>query len=68
VGRTIRDRSLPIQEMTGEGWPQRYEARAKADEFLQLGLSTSQSFRAGVAILTPLAGSLLALLIGTSST
>ena len=68
VGRAIRDRSLPAPEMTDQSWTRRYEARTRADEFLQLGLSTSQSFRAGVAILTPLAGSLLGLLIGTSST
>ena len=60
VGAGLRDELVPFPEPTrlGEG----VEGRRKVEEALALSVSATASFRAGVAILAPLLGSLTSLL------
>lgn len=45
----------------------REEVRTKLEAALQINLATTETFKSSVAIFTPLAGSLVALLLGTGS-
>jgi hypothetical protein len=66
VGRANVDRACKAEEPASAAWLPAYEKRKKLEEHLQLEIATSASFRAGVAILTPLAGALVALLLGAA--
>jgi hypothetical protein len=64
AGEAIRDRGAPLVSPLDPKFGDVVAKRKTLDELMQLNLSASSSFKAGVAILTPLAGSLVALLIG----
>jgi len=61
VGTALRDATIEGRK-DGESLPDWDERRARYGEFLGLEATTMTSFRAGVAILTPLASALLGLL------
>lgn len=62
AGRKLRDRIYPLDSL--ESLVEDDESRKKLDEFLQLKLSTEQSLRTGIAILTPLLSGLLSSVLG----
>lgn len=64
AGRHLRDTFLPLDPPVNEEFFQRCAQRGTFESLLGLNSSTSTNFRAGVAILTPLIGSLTALLLG----
>jgi hypothetical protein len=64
AGEAIRERSAPLVSPLDPTFADVVAKRKTLDELMQLNLSATSSFKAGVAILTPLAGSLVALLIG----
>ena len=64
VGTALRDATIEGRK-DGETLPDWDERRARYGEFLGLQATTMASFRAGVAILTPLASALLGLLFKT---
>src|SRR5919204_2007616 len=66
VGRANLEAACPLEEPKSPGWLPAYEKRKKLEEHLQLEVATSASFRAGVAILAPLASALVALLLGAA--
>ena len=66
VGRANVDAACKAEEPASAIWLPVYEKRKKLEEHLQLQMATSASFRAGVAILTPLGGALVALLLGAA--
>jgi hypothetical protein len=66
VGRKNVNAACPAEDPTSPAWLPAYEKRQRLEEHLQLGVATSASFRAGVAILTPLASALVALLLGAA--
>jgi hypothetical protein len=63
AGRRLRDRAYPLLGTNDPKFFDRIDERAKLDSFLQTSLSANASFKAGVAILTPLAGSVVSLLL-----
>jgi hypothetical protein len=66
VGRANADAACKPEEPASPAWLPAYEKRRKLDEYLQLQIATSASFRAGVAILAPLGSALVALLLGAA--
>ena len=66
AGRANLDAACKLEEPTSPTWADTYDKRKKLQEHLQLEVTTSASFRAGVAILAPLASALVALLLGTA--
>jgi hypothetical protein len=64
VGTALRDATIEGRK-DGESLPDWQERQARYGEFLGLQPTTIASFRAGVAILTPLASALLGLLFKT---
>lgn len=66
VGRRNVEAACTSEEPASEAWLPAYEKRKKLEELLQLEMATGASFRAGVAILTPLGGALVALLLGAA--
>jgi hypothetical protein len=65
LGRKLRERCLPHAPPPGvEGWAGWLAERKALDELLGVNAGTAASLRTGAAILTPLAGSLVALLLG----
>jgi hypothetical protein len=60
----MRDAQLPERWPPAEGWKDRADERAAIDRLLKLELTSAASFRAGVAILAPLASSLLSRALG----
>jgi hypothetical protein len=66
VGRGLRDSLFPLQSPRAASWSDWYDRRKKFEDLLKLQLTSGESFRAGVAILTPLIGSFVALLLGAS--
>jgi hypothetical protein len=65
AGIRLRNRAYPMLTPGHEGFFDRLDERRRLDEFLQTNLSANASFKAGVAIFTPLAGSVLSLLLPT---
>ena len=65
AGRANLDAACPLGDPSSAGWTDSYEKRKKLQEYLQLEVTASASFRAGVAIFAPLASALVALLLGT---
>jgi hypothetical protein len=65
TGRANLEAACPLGDPASAGWADSYEKRKKLQEYLQLEVSASASFRAGVAIFAPLGSALLALLLGT---
>lgn len=63
AGRNLRDCALPLPAPTDSSFDDIRRKRKALDEFLQTGMSALASFKAGIAILSPLAGSLAALLL-----
>jgi len=66
VGRANVDAACKPEEPASPAWLPAYEKRKKLEEHLQLEVATSASFRAGIAILAPLASALVGLLLGTA--
>jgi hypothetical protein len=64
AGERIRDKGAELVAPCDKTFVEVIAKRRALEDLLQLNLSASASFKAGVAILTPLAGSLVALLIG----
>jgi hypothetical protein len=64
VGTRMRDAHLPERWPPAEGWKERVDERAAVDRLLKLELTAAASLRAGVAILAPLASSLLSRALG----
>lgn len=64
VGNAILDATCAAREPASPDWAAAYDRRVKLANYLQLGVSTSDSFRAGIAIFAPLTSALLALLLG----
>jgi hypothetical protein len=65
VGAHFRELLFPLPPPRDETWAETYAKRKTLDELLQLQLGTTSTFKAGVAILTPLLGALTGLLLGT---
>jgi hypothetical protein len=65
-GRRLVDAVCPVPEPVSAEWSAAYEKRRKLEELLQLQLTTSASFRAGIAIAAPLGSSIFGLLIGAA--
>jgi hypothetical protein len=65
VGRRIRDSAASLDSLTAQNVAGRQAERTALDELLDLKLGTFGSFRAALAILTPLIGSLTGLLFHT---
>lgn len=63
-GRELRDRLIPIPKGDQESWAGWYSNRKALDDLLQLQLNPVASLFSGISILTPLAGSIVGLLIG----
>jgi hypothetical protein len=59
AGAALRDRSYPVPEPTNPSFFEVVEKRSSFDALLQTNLSGTATFKAGVAIFTPLAASLL---------
>src|SRR5437762_7970134 len=65
VGRANLDAACPLIEPASPEWLAAYEKREKLGQYLQLEVTASSSFQAGIAILAPLTSALIALLLGT---
>ncbi len=65
AGVRLRNKAYPMLAPGDAKFFDRLEERRRLDEFLQTNLSANANFKAGVAILTPLAGSLVSLLLPT---
>jgi hypothetical protein len=63
AGIRIREASLPLLPPTDKDFGARVDARKSLDEFLQIAVSATASFKTSVAILTPLATALVGLLL-----
>jgi hypothetical protein len=59
AGAKLRDDSYPLPEPNDERFFEVVEQRSAFDTLLQTNLSATATFKAGVAIFTPLAASLL---------
>ena len=60
----LRDRYAPVPDLDGDGaWIDEWKRRAVLEDALSLKVGASASFKTGVAILTPLIGSLTGLLL-----
>jgi len=64
VGRANLDTACPLVDPASRKWLAAYEKREKLGQYLQLEVTASASFRAGIAILAPLTSALVALLLG----
>ena len=65
AGSRLRNKAYPLLAPGGERFFDRLDERRQLDAFLQTTLSGNANFKAAAAILTPLAGSLLSLVIPT---
>jgi Flp pilus assembly pilin Flp len=65
LGCEMRDRCLPIPPPPSATWAAWHADRKALEELLGLQASTTTSLRTGAAILTPLAGSIVGVLLGT---
>ena len=63
VGNDIRDANFPALPPTSPEWKSRTEERETLGNVLDLNVGSLGQFRASVAILTPLVGSLIGLLL-----
>jgi hypothetical protein len=63
AGANLRDRTLPLPAPTDDRFDDISTKRKALDEFLQTRLTALASFKAGLAILSPLAGSVAALIL-----
>jgi hypothetical protein len=61
-GQALRDRVAPLVALDDEGFADRLARRDRLGAFLGLDVAATASFRTGVAILSPLLGSLTSLL------
>jgi hypothetical protein len=66
AGRRLIDDACPAEDPGSDEWTKAYDKRKKLEELLGLDLSTTASFRAAVAITTPLVASIVGLLLGKS--
>jgi hypothetical protein len=64
--RQLMERYASLPEVGGPTWSTALQRRSELQELLQLGATPTASFQASVAILAPLASSLLAVLVPTS--
>ncbi len=64
AARELREDTLPLPPPTANEFDEVRQKRRALDELLQTNLSAFGSFKAGIAILSPLAGSLTALILG----
>jgi hypothetical protein len=62
-GRKLQDEAVPLASPTDLSFSEKYQRRKDLGELLQLEMTTTASFRAGVAILAPLATSILGLVL-----
>jgi hypothetical protein len=63
AGNRLREATLPLLPPGDPAFGERVDARKRLDDFLEVSLSATASFRATVAILTPLASALVGLLL-----
>lgn len=63
AGASLRDNAYPLPAPNDDNFADVIARRAALDAVLETNLSASATFKAGVAILTPLAGSLLSLVL-----
>lgn len=66
AGRQLRDDLFPIPSPQSEGWHDWYSNRSDLEELLQLQQRGLENLESGIAILAPLAGSIVTLLVGKS--
>lgn len=59
AGEQLRDRSFPLPRPTSPTFEATVQRRASFDAFLETNLTATATFKAGAAIATPLAASLL---------
>jgi hypothetical protein len=64
VGRLIRDALCPLPSSDTQAWRDWYSNRRILDDMLKLQIGARESLPAGVAILAPLGGSVLSVLLG----
>jgi hypothetical protein len=65
LGRSVRDRAAELPAPTAPSFSSRLQRRKDLEDLLELNLSGSGSFRASVAILTPLVTSVVGLLLSS---
>lgn len=65
AGEHLREEAFPLVSPSSENFSERLAQRNAFGRLLQLDVSASSSFKAAVAIFTPLAGSLVGLVLGT---
>jgi hypothetical protein len=63
AGARLRNKAYPMVAPGNAKFFDRLEERRRLDEFLQTNLSANANFKAGVAIFTPLAGSVVSLVL-----
>jgi hypothetical protein len=66
LGEELRDRCVPVPSPAAAAWAAWSTDRKALEELLGLQASTATSLRTGAAILTPLAGSGIGVLLGTN--
>ena len=66
IGRDVRDRCFPMPSPSSASWAAWQADRKAFEELLGLQARATGSLRVGASILTPLAGSIVSLLLGTA--
>jgi len=66
TGRKLVDDLWPMPPPKSDAWDDWYDRRKDLEELLQLQQGAVKNFQAGFAILAPLAGSIIAVLLGKS--
>jgi hypothetical protein len=67
VGRHLLDALLPLPNDRPDSWADWYANRKALEGLLELDVATSKGLQTGLAIATPLVGSAIGLLLGTSA-
>ena len=64
AGRRLMDKATPFPDVTGTDWPDAIDRRAKLESVLRIDSSVATNIQAVLAILTPLVGSVLGVIVG----
>ena len=64
VGRRLLDKATPFPSTADTSWPEALDRRAKLESVLRIDSSIATNIQAALAILTPLVGSVLGVIVG----
>ena len=64
VGRRLLDKATPFPSTTGTDWPDALDRRTKLESVLRIDSSIATNIQATLAILTPLVGSVIGVIVG----